>query len=89
MANDGYAWCPGCRKWVPAELMNYDYDDENNLVRICTPCLEGTSDQNNYVYDEHHEETECIYCGGWKSKPIKDKKYWYECPECGETFRRF
>ena len=35
--------------------MNYDRDDDGMLIRVCTPCLEGTSADNSYVLDEHHD----------------------------------
>ena len=90
MAKDlGYCWCPGCKKWVPEELMNYDRDPETKvLTRVCTPCLEGTADDNNYVLDLHHEDVACIYCGSYDTVEQRPNWRWFKCSTCGETFRR-
>lgn len=90
MAGDqGWCWCPSCKKWVPEQLMNYDTDPETKiLTRVCTPCLEGTSEDNNYVLDMHHEDVECIYCGSYDTTEQKPNWNWFKCNECGETFRR-
>ena len=85
----GYCWCPGCKKWVPEELMNYDRDPETKiLTRVCTPCLEGTADDNNYVLDLHHEDVACIYCGNYDTVEQRPNWRWFKCNTCGETFRR-
>ena len=85
----GFSWCPSCKKWVPDKLMNYDTDPETKAVtRVCTPCLEGTADLNNYVVDLYHESTECIYCGSYNTTEQKPNWLWYKCNECGATFRR-
>ena len=55
MSDQGWCWCPHCKKWVPETLMNYDRDDDGKLIRVCTPCLEGTSADNKYVLDRHHD----------------------------------
>lgn len=82
MKNDStYVWCPECRKWVPADLMQYD-----DNVRVCTPCLEGTSDRNNYLLDEYHEQIQCIYCDGYNTKETLGSLW--VCNDCGEIFRR-
>lgn len=88
MADLSRSWCPECKKWVPSDLMNYDYDDDGKLIRVCTPCLEGTSDQNNYVYDPAHESVECIYCGSYNTVEQRPKWNWFICKDCGEIFRR-
>lgn len=84
----GWCHCPVCKKWVPEELMNRDYDDDGQLIRMCTPCMEGTSDANSFVYDPHFGETECIYCGSHNTTEQAPKWRWFKCNECGETFRR-
>ena len=90
MAEQGWCWCPSCKKWVPEELMNYDWDPETKiLTRVCTPCLEGAADENNYVLDKHHEDTACIYCGSYDTVEQYPKWRWFKCNSCGETFRRF
>ena len=33
--------------------MNRDYDDDGQLIRMCTPCMEGTLDMNDFIYDPH------------------------------------
>ena len=68
--------------------MNYDRDDVGKLIRVCTPCLEGTSADNNYVLDEHHEQTACIYCGSYDTVEQALKWLWFKCNSCGEIFRR-
>lgn len=69
--------------------MNYDIDPETKkLTRVCTPCLEGTAEDNNYVLDIHHEDVECIYCGGYNTTEQRPSWNWFKCNECGETFRR-
>lgn len=35
-----YSLCPMCNRWVPSREMEYDYDEEENiLTRVCTHCL--------------------------------------------------
>ena len=69
--------------------MNYDTDPETEvLTRVCTPCLEGTSEDNNYVLDIHHGDVECIYCGSYDTTEQKPNWNWFKCNECGATFRR-
>lgn len=69
--------------------MNYDRDDDGMLIRVCTPCLEGTSADNSYVLDEHYEQTACIYCGSYDTVEQAPKWLWFKCNSCGNTFRRF
>lgn len=38
--SDGWAHCPICEYWVPAEDMVYDTDDDGRLIRICLYCLD-------------------------------------------------
>lgn len=69
--------------------MNHDIDPETHqLTRVCTPCLEGTSEQNSFVLDLHHEEVECIYCGSYDTVEQRPNWLWFKCNTCGETFRR-
>lgn len=84
----GMCHCPVCKKWVPERLMNRDYDDDGKLIRMCTPCMEGTSDNNKFVYDPHHEQTACIYCGSYDTVEQKPKWLWFKCNTCNNTFRR-
>lgn len=89
MSDIGRCHCPICKKWVPENLMHRDYDDtDGHLIRICIPCMEGTSDQNSYVYDPNHERTECVYCGSYDTTELRPRWLWFKCNECGETFRR-
>ena len=88
MSDIGRCWCPSCKKWVPENLMNRDYDDDKNLIRVCTPCLEGTADQNDYVYDPHFADVQCVYCDSYNTVELKLKWGWFQCNECGEVFRR-
>ena len=84
----GWCHCPVCKKWVPETSMNRDYDDDGQLIRMCTPCMEGTSEENDFIYDPHFGETECIYCGSYNTTEQKPKWNWFRCNECGATFRR-
>ena len=69
--------------------MNHDIDPETKkLTRVCTPCLEGTSEDNNYVLDIHHEDVKCVYGGSYDTTEQKPNWSWYKCNACGETFRR-
>ena len=79
----GYCWSPGCMKWVPEHLMNYDADEH---IRVCTPCLEGTSAVTNYIMEEHHEDTKCIYCGSYDT--VENAPHWrhFRCQNCGKEF---
>nr|DAF13633.1 MAG TPA: Protein involved in formate dehydrogenase formation [Caudoviricetes sp.] len=88
MADQGWCWCPHCGKWVPEKLMNYGRDEAGKLIRVCTPCLEGTSADNNYVLDEHHEQTACIYCGSYNTVEQVPRWLWFKCISCGKIFRR-
>lgn len=80
------SWCPQCRKWVPAKLMNYDYDDNGRLLRVCTPCLEGK--EISYIEEPEHETVRCVWCDSTNVKELAPEwnKYW--CNDCNETFRR-
>ena len=82
-----YGWCPHCKKWVPAQLLMVDVDDDGSLIRMCVPCMEGTSDSNNYVYDPHHEETQCIYCDSYNTTEQKPNWRTFKCNDCGEIFK--
>ena len=68
--------------------MNYDIDENKVLTRVCTPCLEGTSDSNNFVLDEDHEKVKCMYCDSTDTTEQVPKWRWYRCNTCGATFRR-
>lgn len=87
-ADRGWCHCPVCRKWVPEELMNRDYDDDGKLLRICTPCMEGESDQNEFVYDPDFGKVECVYCGSTDTVERPPKWLWFRCSKCEHTFRR-
>lgn len=84
MADKGYCWCPHCKKWVPEKLMNYDIED-GRVLRICTPCMDGTSESNSYVYDPHHEEVQCMFCDSYDTVEIDRRKF--KCNTCEEVFR--
>ena len=93
----GFSWCPQCKCWVPEELMNYDINEETGqLVRVCTPCLEGESNEGVYIREEHHEDTRCLHCGSYDTveQPKNDatkaslKWNWFKCNTCGKIFRR-
>lgn len=88
MADIGRCHCPACKKWVPEHLMNRDYDDDGELIRMCTPCMEGTSEDNEFIHDPHFGEVECVYCGSTDTVEQRPKWRWFKCNHCGETFRR-
>lgn len=70
--------------------MNREYDKTTGvLTRVCTPCLEGTSETNNYVRDEHFGKVQCLYCDSYSTEEQAPKWGWFTCRDCGETFRRF
>ena len=84
MATDiAMAWCPDCRKWVPAEKMNYFEG-----FRVCTWCMEGTAQPPGLVYEPYHEEVQCIYCDSYNTQEQVPQWGTYKCLDCGETFRR-
>nr|DAM75454.1 MAG TPA: NUDIX domain protein [Caudoviricetes sp.] len=87
---EGYCWCPGCMKWVPEQLMNRERDLETRqLIRICTPCLEGVSATNSYVFDEHHEQTRCVYCRSYNTTELVSQQYnKFFCNNCRREFFR-
>ena len=83
-----WSWCPQCKKWVPASLMNRDFDEETGqLIRMCTPCMEG--EESSYVEDPEHETVQCIYCDSADTTELAPQWNKYRCNACGETFRRF
>lgn len=88
MASDiGWSWCPHCKKWVPETIMSIDVDEDGRVLRMCEPCMDGTSSESNYVYDPHHEEVQCIYCDSYNT--VEQAPNWgtYRCEDCGETFK--
>ena len=68
--------------------MNRDYDDDGRLVRMCTPCIEGTSDENDFVYDPKFGKVTCIYCKSSDTTEQVPRWTWYECNNCKKVFRR-
>ena len=88
MADVGRCHCPVCKKWVPEELMNRDYDDDGQLIRMCTPCMEGTAEANTFVYDPHFGKVQCIYCRSTDTTEQVPRWKWFICNQCGKTFRR-
>ena len=68
--------------------MNRDYDDDGRLIRMCTPCMEGTSDENKFVYDPHFGKVACVYCNSTNTIEQVPKWNCFYCNECGATFRR-
>lgn len=81
-----WSWCPQCKKWVPAKLMNYEIDERGMVIQVCTPCLEGT--ETDYVKDEEHGLTRCIYCDSSNTVELAPNWNKFKCNDCGETFRR-
>lgn len=77
-----YSWCRECKKWVPVDYMLYD--DETGLS-VCSFCLEGT--ESDFVYDPHHEQTQCIYCDSYDTVELKPEWKKFKCNTCGEVFR--
>lgn len=82
------SWCPECERWVPADSMNI-LQDGNRTIRVCDRCLEQNPFDSNeeFVLDEHHEQTECIYCGSYDTVEQVPKWRWFKCGTCGATFR--
>ena len=71
--------CPECKKWVPAESMNY-FDG----LRVCSWCLNQEPTPDNFVYDPHFGQVQCIMCDSYNTKELVKNKY--QCRECGEEF---
>lgn len=80
-------WCPQCKKWVPLKEMNYDFDEDGTLLRMCNFCMDGT--ENTCIEEPHHEETQCIYCDSYNTKELAPNWNRFECLDCGATFRRY
>lgn len=36
--SNSFAYCPGCKHWVPAKFMHYD-NDGGKRTRVCSACL--------------------------------------------------
>lgn len=84
MATDiAMAWCQDCKKWVPANKMNY-FDG----FRVCTWCMEGTEQPDGLVYDPHREEVQCIYCDSYNTQGQVPNWGTFKCLDCNEIFRR-
>lgn len=84
----GYCRCPECKKWVPEDMMVRDYDDDGQLIRVCSACLEGTSDQNDFVYDPDFGKVKCIYCRSLNTIEQAPNWNYFKCNSCNRTFRR-
>ena len=83
MANDlGWSWCPECKKWVPMTDMNYD-----GSTRVCTHCLEGTSQDNNFVVDESFGKVQCIWCRSTDTVELAPDWRKFQCNTCGKSFK--
>lgn len=75
-----YAWCQDCKCWVPSNKMNYF---DNN--RVCIWCLEGIKKPQEFIYDPHHEDVQCIYCDSYNTRVIDS--HTFMCKECNEIFK--
>lgn len=81
MAKFAYAHCPECKKWVPADHMNY-FDG----LRVCDWCLNQTQEKpphNKFVYDPNYGKVQCIMCDSYDTDYVNGK---YKCSNCGEEF---
>ena len=82
MADIGYSHCPECKKWIPADHMNY-FDG----IRVCDWCLNQEPSPDKYVYDPHFGKVQCIMCDSWDTYYLSGTKIKkYKCRECGEEF---
>lgn len=81
-SSDSYAWCPECKKWVPFEDILYD---EETRTSVCSYCLDGI--ETDFVYDPHHNQTQCIYCDSWDTTELAPDWRKFKCNECGEVFK--
>ena len=85
-ANADYSmsWCQDCKCWVPAKELHY-FDG----FRVCTWCMEGVQhpEGTNFVYDPHHEQTQCIYCDSYDTTEQVPNWKTFKCNTCGETFK--
>ena len=77
--------CPECRKWVPAENMNY-FDG----LRVCNWCLNQEQNEpphDKFVYDPYFGKVQCIICDSYETQEIVGTKpLKYKCRECEEEF---
>lgn len=86
MSESTFAWCPYCKRWVPADKMEYDEE-----IRMCSWCSSDEVTPTRYVYDPYHESTMCIYCDSYHTKSIEvvdvqEGIHKYKCMDCGEEF---
>ena len=79
MATYSRSHCPECKKWVPAESMNY-FDG----LRVCDWCLNQEATPDKFVYDPYFGKVQCIMCDSYDTHNLKGTKY--KCRECGEEF---
>ncbi len=94
MASDGWAHCPECKCWVPAESMNYDTEG-GVLTRVCNYCLgieelpwNPALNRAGFVYDPNHGKMQCLYCDGYNTEELVPDWGKFRCRDCGEIFRR-
>ena len=74
--------CPECKKWVPADRMNY-FDG----LRVCDWCLnqeQEVAPHDTFVHDPHFGQVQCIMCDSYETHEFSKNKF--KCRECGEEF---
>lgn len=87
-----FSHCPICGYWVPAKYMNYDFDEELGLIRICDNCLEGEYifETKSLQYDPYRGKVQCIYCDSYNTEQIQvgrkrgEPDAW-RCRDCEEV----
>jgi hypothetical protein len=79
---NAFAHCPICKYWVNEDALNYDFDDDDKLIRICIYCMgEPWPVGQRFVYDPNHGNKQCPFCDTWNT-PSASK-----CSECLELMR--
>ena len=87
MARNGFSYvhCPECKKWVPADSMNY-FDG----MRVCNWCLNQEQEQpphDKFVYDPNFGKAQCIMCDSYDTNYIANTRpAKFKCSACGEEF---
>lgn len=79
-----YSFCPDCKKWIPANNMNY-FDG----IKVCDWCLnqnQETPPHDTFVYEPHYGKTQCIWCDSYETDYLGTIPKKYRCRNCGEEF---
>lgn len=81
------AWCPCCKKWVPSYKFHWGADETGEHWAICQWCIDGTSGENNFVYDPEYDLRRCVFCDSANTEIVEGLYATYKCRDCGEQFQ--